>query len=321
MTEWGAEDWRPTASRRAIETRARLLADIRQFFAERKVLEVETAMLSSAGNSDPNINSIATDSDQPRYLRTSSEYPMKRLLAAGLPDIYELGRVFRGGEKGSQHNPEFTMLEWYRHKLPYLELAEEVVSLVKFCGGGRFDPWPVTHISYRNLFLEHIGLDPFLADEEECRSLAQERGIRMDRLDLDGWLDLLLTHLIQPRMDAECIMILHDFMPHQAALARVRNDDPPVAERFEVYLGQSELANGYQELTDSSEQASRFEMDRRMRKQRGEEVTPLDHRLLAALKAGLPECSGVALGVDRLLMAILGVSHIDMVLPFPFDRA
>lgn len=321
MADKGGDDWRPTASRRAIETRASLLADIRQFFAERKVLEVETAMLSSAGNSDPNINSIATDSDQPHYLRTSSEYPMKRLLAAGLPDIYELGRVFRGGEKGSQHNPEFTMLEWYRHQLSYLDLAGEVVDLVKFCGGGQFDQWPVIHINYRDLFREHIGLDPFMADEEECRSLALERGIRMDQLDLDGWLDLLLTHLVQPRMDAESITILHDFMPHQAALARIRNDDPPVAERFEVYLGQTELANGYQELTDSFEQAQRFETDRRMRQRRGEAVNPLDQRLLAALKSGLPECSGVALGVDRLLMAILGVNHINMVLPFPYDRA
>jgi len=321
MAERDGDDWRPTASRRAIETRASLLSDIRQFFAERKVLEVETAMLSSAANSDPNINSIATDSDQPRYLRTSSEYPMKRLLAAGLPDIYELGRVFRGGEKGSLHNPEFTMLEWYRHQVPYLELANEVVELVKFCGGSQFDPWPVVRVTYRDLFQEHIGLDPFMADEEECRQLALERGIRMDQLDLDEWLDLLLTHLIQPQMDAECITILHDFLPHQAALARIRDDDPPVAERFEVYLGQNELANGYQELTNSIEQAQRFEIDRRMRQRRGESINPVDQRLLAALNSGLPECSGVALGVDRLLMAILGVNHINMVLPFPYDRA
>jgi lysyl-tRNA synthetase class 2 len=143
----------------------------------------------------------------------------------------------------------------------------------------------------------------------------------MDQLDLDEWLDLLLTHLIQPQMDAECITILHDFLPHQAALARIRDDDPPVAERFEVYLGQNELANGYQELTNSIEQAQRFEIDRRMRQRRGESINPVDQRLLAALNSGLPECSGVALGVDRLLMAILGVNHINMVLPFPYDRA
>lgn len=317
-------DWRPTASRQAIEARARLLADIRVFFAERDVLEVETAQLSSAGNSDPNIASIATDTDTRRFLRTSAEYPMKRLLAAGLPDIYELGRVFRAGEKGSRHNPEFTMLEWYRHQLGYHDLAEEVQQLIKYCGHGKFDDWNIVHTTYRELFLKHLGLDPHHCDEEECRALALERGIHAGQLDLDGWLDLLLTHLIQPGMNAEGITVITDFLPQQAALARIRQDAGngiAVAERFEVYLGQAELANGYQELTDPQEQRQRFDQDRKLRQLRGEDITPVDQRLLAALNAGLPECSGVALGVDRLLMAILGVDHIDMVLAFPFDRA
>lgn len=317
-------DWRPTASRQAIEARARLLADIRAFFAQRKVLEVETAQLSSAGNSDPNIASIATDSGSRRFLRTSAEYPMKRLLAAGLPDIYELGRVFRAGEKGSRHNPEFTMLEWYRHQLNYHALAEEVLELFKHCGHGKFDHWNVVHTTYRELFLNHLGLDPHHCDEEECRALAMERNLHAGQLDLDGWLDLLLTHLIQPCMDAEAMTVITDFLPQQAALARIRQDANhgiAVAERFEVYLGQAELANGYQELTDPEEQRQRFDQDRKLRQLRGEDMTPVDQRLLAALNAGLPECSGVAVGVDRLLMAILGVDHIDMVLTFPFDRA
>ncbi len=316
-----SDDWRPTASRQAIEARARLLADIRQFFSERRILEVETAQLSSAGNSDPNIASIATDSASPRYLRTSAEYPMKRLLAAGLPDIYELGRVFRAGEKGSRHNPEFTMLEWYRHDLGYHQLAQEVIELIKLSGRGKFAAWPIIYTSYRELFRLHLGLDPHFCDEEECRALALERDIHAGQLDLDGWLDLLLTHLIQPAMDAESITVIVDFLPQQAALARIRQDVVAVAERFEIYLGQAELANGYQELTDWAEQTQRFEQDRKLRQLRGEDVNPLDQRLLAALQAGLPECSGVALGVDRLLMAILGLSHIDMVLPFPYDRA
>ncbi len=317
-------DWRPSASRQAIEARARLLADIRVFFAERDVLEVETAQLSSAGNSDPNIASIATDTDTRRFLRTSAEYPMKRLLAAGLPDIYELGRVFRAGEKGSRHNPEFTMLEWYRHQLGYHDLAEEVLQLIKFCGHGKFDDWNIVHTTYRELFLDHLGLDPHHCDEEECRALALERNIHAGHLDLDGWLDLLLTHLIQPGMNAEGITVITDFLPQQAALARIRQDAShgiAVAERFEVYLGQAELANGYQELTDPQEQRQRFAQDRKLRQLRGEDIAPVDQRLLAALAAGLPECSGVAVGVDRLLMAILGVDHIDMVLAFPFDRA
>jgi lysyl-tRNA synthetase class 2 len=319
-----APDWRPTASRQAIEARARLLADIRNFFANRKVLEVETAQLSSAGNSDPNIGSIATAGETPRFLRTSSEYPMKRLLAAGLPDIYELGRVFREGERGRRHNPEFTMLEWYRCKLGYRELASEVLELFRYCGHGKFDTWPIIHTSYRDLFRDYLGLDPHSCDEEECRQLALERDIHAGQLDLDGWLDLLLTHLIQPQMDLESITIIADFLPQQAALARIREEASlgiAVAERFEIYIGQTELANGYQELTDPIEQQQRFEQDRKLRQLRGEEVAPLDQRLLAALAAGLPECSGVAVGVDRLLMAILGVDHINMVLPFPFDRA
>ncbi len=315
------DDWRPTASRQAIEARARLLADIRAFFFARKVLEVETAMLSSAGNSDPNIASIATDSSSPRYLRTSAEYPMKRLLAAGLPDIYELGRVFRAGEKGARHNPEFTMLEWYRHDLTYRELALEVIELVQHCGRGLFADWPITHITYRELFRSHLGLDPHSCDEEECRALALERDIHAGQLDLDGWLDLLLSHLIQPALDAESVTVIADFLPQQAALARVRQDGVAVAERFEIYVGQTELANGYQELTDWTEQKQRFEQDRKLRQLRGEDINPLDQRLLAALQAGLPECSGVAVGVDRLLMAILQAGHIDMVLPFPFHRA
>ena len=314
-------DWRPSASRRALEQRARLLSDIRRYFQEHEALEVETPLLSGAGNSDPNIASMVIEASPPRFLRTSAEYPMKRLLAAGAPDIYELGRVFRDGEKGASHNPEFTMLEWYRHELTYRQLADEVINLVRVCGHGRFDQWPVTQISYRDLFRESIGLDPFRADEEECRALASERDIHAGQLDLDAWLDLLLTHLVQPQLDAESITVIYDFLPQQAALARVRQDTPPVAERFEVYLGRLELANGYQELTDQAEQRRRFELDRKQRQARGEEINPLDQRLLNALAAGLPECSGVAVGVDRLLMAIMDVKHIDMVLPFPADRA
>jgi lysyl-tRNA synthetase class 2 len=324
MVEAVATDWRPTASRQAIEARARLLSDIRSFFAERGVLEVETPLLSSAGNSDPNISSIATAGDPPRYLRTSAEYPMKRLLAAGLPDIYELGRVFRAAEKGARHNPEFTMLEWYRHGLGYRELALEVIELVKHCGHGRFGHWPIVHTTYRELFLQHLGLDPHRCDEEECRALALERNIHAGQLDLDGWLDLLLSHLIQPAMDAESITVIRDFLPQQAALACIRTDSASqisVAERFEVYLGQAELANGYHELSDWAEQQRRFEDDRKLRRLRGEETAPLDQRLLDALQSGLPGCSGVAVGVDRLLMAVLGVDHIQMALAFPFDRA
>jgi lysyl-tRNA synthetase class 2 len=313
-------DWRPGASRHAIESRARLLAAIRGFFAERGVLEVETPILAQAGNSDPNIHSLATDSPRKRYLRTSPEYAMKRLLAAGLRDIYELGRVFRAGEKGQHHNPEFTLLEWYRGGLSYLELAGEVLDLIRHCGAGAFAGWSERRVSYRDLFREQIGLDPFHCNETELARCAAERGLLAGPLDHLQWLDLLLAEVLQPAMPGECLTVLFDFPPEQAALARIRPGDPPLAERFEVFLGQLELANGYQELTDPGEQRRRFERENRLREMRGEEPVPLDERLLGALRHGLPECSGVALGVDRLLMSILKLERIDAVLTFSSER-
>lgn len=314
-------DWRPTASRLAIETRAVLLSDIRDFFAARQVLEVETPILSAAGNTDPQIDGMHTDSDVPRYLRTSPEYPMKRLLAAGFADIYEMGRVFRAGESGSWHNPEFTLLEWYRSGMGYLELADEVVALVRYCGKGRFDDWSVSRYTYRELFIEYTGLDPNRANETDWEELASERGIRVGKLDLQHWHDLVLTHFIQPGLAANSMTIVCDYPPEQAALACIREGIEPVAERFELYLGQAELANGYHELANPKEQERRFALDNAVRQVRGDKPLPIDTHLLEALAHGIPECSGVALGVDRLLMQVMEVDRIGAVLNFPFDRA
>lgn len=316
----GAPGWRPGASRFAVEARADLLAMIRAWFLERRVLEVETPVLSRAGNSDPNIRSLSTDSTARRYLRTSPEYAMKRLLAAGFRDIYELGRVFRAGEKGRFHNPEFTLLEWYRCDLAYLDLADEVVELIRFCAQGKYDDWPVQRLAYRDVFIAQTGLDPFLCGESDLSGVAAERGIRAGALGQMEWLDLLLSQLIEPNLPGETITIIHDFLPEQAALARIRPGNPQVAERFEVYLGQMELANGYQELTDGHEQLQRFEKERSLAEARGEEAGPVDLGLIEALRHGLPECSGVALGVDRLLMSLLKLDHIDAVLAFSADR-
>jgi len=314
-------NWRPAASRLAIEGRAKLLADIRQYFAARNVLEVETPILSCAGNTDPNITGMRTDSFPPRYLRTSPEFPMKRLLAAGLTDIYEMGRVFRAGECGAWHNPEFTLLEWYRAGWNYLQLADEVVDLVKHCIGTRCDNWDVRRITYRELFLQSTGLDPWLAEEADWEHMAREQGIHAGSLDLQQWQDLMLTHVIQPGMATDSITVVYDYPAAQAALARIRPGADAVAERFEVYLGQAELANGYQELADATEQLHRFESDTRLRRLRGEDSAPIDSRLIEALQHGLPECSGVALGVDRLLMRVLELDRIEAVLTFPQDRA
>ncbi|MBT8048650.1 MAG: EF-P lysine aminoacylase GenX [Xanthomonadales bacterium] len=317
----GPPDWRPGASRLAVETRARLLSDIRSWFSQRDVLEVETPVLSRAGNSDPNIRSMSLESPARRYLRTSPEYAMKRLLAAGFGDIFELGRVFRADEKGRFHNPEFTLLEWYRCGWNYLELAAEVTELIRLCGKGQFDDWPVQRWTYHDMFIAQTGLDPFQCTESDLADAAAERGIRAGSLSHPEWLDLILSEVIEPNLPGETITVIHDFLPEQAALARIRPDNPPVAERFEVYLGQLELANGYQELTDANEQQARFEKETKTRQARGEEKAPIDLNLLSAMRHGLPECSGVALGVDRLLMALLKLEHVDAVLAFSADRA
>jgi lysyl-tRNA synthetase class 2 len=315
-----AGSWRPGASRHAIEARARLLAAIRSFMSQRGILEVETPILAPTGNSDPNIQSIATDDTPRRYLRTSAEYAMKRMLAAGFSNIYELGRVFRAGERGAQHNPEFTMLEWYRPGMPYLELAEEVLDLVRHCGAGAYDAWDVRHATYRDLFRQSTGLDPAHCTETDLSHCAAERGIHAGPLEQLQWLDLLFSGVVQPALPGECLTVVYDFLPEQAALARIRPGDPPAAERFELFLGQMELANGYQELTDADEQLRRFERENRLREIRGEDVPPIDSKLLEALRQGLPECSGVALGVDRLLMALLKLERIEAVLAFDAGR-
>ncbi len=320
MTRSPENNWRPSASRNAIEARARLLSRIRRFFEERNVLEVETPLMTTAGNSDPNIQSISTDSLRKQYLRTSAEYAMKRLLASGHRNVYELGRVFRAGEQGQYHHPEFTMLEWYRSGMDYLDLASEVLDLIRFCGQGQFDDWDERRVSYSELMAEHTGLDPFNCSETDLSALAAERGIMTGPLGLQEWLDLLIAEVVQPDLPGETLTVVYDFPPEQAALARIRPDDPPVAERFEVYLGQMELANGYQELTDANEQLRRFEKENRLREIRGEEVAPIDMNLVLALRHGLPDCSGVALGVDRLLMSILKLDRIDTVLSFSSDR-
>jgi len=312
-------DWQPTTSPERMQARARLLRDIRAYFADRGVLEVETPLISKAAYTDPEIQSIRTEDGG--SLRTSPESALKRLLAAGSGDIFELGRVFRAAEAGRYHNTEFTLLEWYRTAFDYHRLMDEVAALVLHCGQGKFNHWPQQRLSYRALFRQHLGLDPFSADIDELRCAAKKQGISDIELGRRQWLDLLISHFIQPALPACCLTFIYDFPSDQAALANVREDTPPVAERFELYLGRTELANGYQELTDAAEQQRRFDAENTQRDQRGETVCKADHRLVAALQSGLPECAGVALGVDRLLMAICGVESIKDVIAFPASRA
>jgi len=324
-------DWQPSANFDALRLRARLYAAIRDFFAERGVLEVETPVMSRAGNTEPNIASFAlafsgrTDGGpRTRWLRTSPEHPLKRLLCAGLGDCYELGRVFRDGEAGGRHNPEFTMLEWYRLGMDHVQLADETAALVHMALALVGRETTVESVTYRELYRRELGLDPMRAPDDDLRAAMGDVVIEPEGLTRDDWLDLLMTHRIQPRLSPGAITILRDYPASQCALARIRastDGEPPVAERFELYLGPLELANGYHELTDAAEQRARFERDHRVRQARGLPLPAIDDRLLDALAHGLPHCAGVALGVDRLLMAMLGTGAIADVLAFDFTRA
>ncbi len=316
-------EWRPTAQAHAVRARAALNRLIRDFFAQRSVLEVETPLLSSAANSDPNIASLEVrlHDGTSRWLRTSPEFAMKRLLASGVGDCFELGRVMRAGESGRRHNPEFTMLEWYRVGWDHHRLKDEVTELVQRALASVRKRAVVRETSYRQLYLDYLGIDPFLAEEDLLRSPLAVYGIDPGGLTRDDWLDLLMTHLIQPTFEPNRLLLVYDYPASQCALARVRDDDPPVAERFELYLGPLELANGFHELTDAAEQRTRFLRERALRASRGANCPPHDERLLAALNHGLPACAGVALGVDRLLMAMLDTSDIADVLAFPSNLA
>jgi lysyl-tRNA synthetase class 2 len=318
----------PSATLDAIRLRARLNRRIRDFFAERGVLEVETPVLSVAGNTDPNIAPFSlqfsgrTDgAPRTRWLRTSPEFPLKRLLAAGVGDCYELGRVFRDGEAGGRHNPEFTMLEWYRVGWDHQRLIDETAALVDAALALVDRQATLQRVAWRDLYRAGIGIDPVNATDEQLRNALGD--VRLDPAGLgrDDWLDLLLTHRLQPAFPSDRMLAVFDYPPSQAALARIRPGDPPVAERFELYLGPLELANGYHELTDAAEQRARFDRDLAVRRERGAPMPPIDACLLSALDAGLPACAGVALGIDRLLMSMLGTTRIDAVLAFPFDRA
>lgn len=329
-------DWKPTATVDALKLRAQLHALIRDFFATRNVLEVETPMLSMAGNTDPNITSFAFDAGaiarpQTHWLRTSPEFALKRLLAAGVGDCYELGRVFRFGEAGRNHNPEFSMLEWYRlgwnHRRLMHEVAELTIAALALVGR----QVRVRECSYRDLYRQILGLDAFADDEARLRAPLADVAIDPSGLTRDDWLDLLMTHRVQPQLRSDELLLVYDYPPSQCALARIRDSSvgnttdavaaSGVAERFEAYLGSLEIANGYHELTDAGEQRARFRRDAGVRAHRGDTLPAIDELLLAALEQGLPPCAGVALGVDRLLMAMSDAHGIADVIAFPFDRA
>ena len=328
-------DWRPSATRETLKARAQLLAAVRAFFAARAVLEVETPLLSSAAATAPHLDSFRTCYTGPGahglelYLHTSPEFAMKRLLAAGSGPIYQICKVFRNGERGRLHNPEFTMLEWYRLGFDHQALMNETEELVTDVLGEAVLREPSERLTYADAFVRHAEVNPFAASMLELRDCARAHGIEpvtgltMD--DRDGWLDLLLSHVVGPKLGQQRLCFLYDYPASQAALARIRPGSPaqpyPVAERFELYMNGIELASGYHELGDGIEQRRRFEADVEKRAELCTALVPMDERLLAALESGLPDCAGVAVGVDRLVMLATGFAAIDETLSFPLDRA
>ena len=323
--------WRPTASLENIRLRALLLARIRRFFAEHDVLEVETPALSRAATTEPSLSSFSTRYHGPGpatadtfYLHTSPEYPMKRLLAAGLGSIYQVCKVFRDGEYGCWHNPEFSLLEWYRTGFDHLDLMDEVEKLL--CGilSAIAPIGSVSHWSYRELFLEFAGVDVSVVSANELESLLRTAHnidpVGMADAELDAWLDLTMTHIIEPRLGRGLVFV-RDYPASQAALARLRPGTPPVAARFEVYLDGVELANGFHELADAGEQRQRLEREAKKRERAGAGSVCIDEHFLAALESGLPNCAGVALGLDRLLMIACGAKCLRDVIAFPIDSA
>ena len=321
------DDWRPTATIETLRERARLLAEVRAFFAERDVLEVETPVLGHGGSTDLHLASLSSEATTPAgrerlWLQTSPEFAMKRLLAAGAGPIFQLARCFRDGEVGRRHNLEFTLLEWYRPGLSLDGLIEESAELVRRVLGR--DPGPLRRHRYRELFREHLAIDPFTVPLDALRRLAGERGgLVMDEASRDDCLDLLISLAIEPHLGRDGIEVVVDYPASQAALAR-RHRDPEdgkwVASRFELYLEGLELANGYDELTDAEEQAARFAEDNAARRAAGLPQVDVDQRLVAALAHGMPEGSGVALGIDRLIQLALGRESVAEVMAFATPR-
>lgn len=320
----------PAASWPVLRRRAELLAGVRAFFAARGFLEVETPLLSHDIVVDRHLDPFATvlapdarrpDEGERLWLQTSPEAAMKRLLAAGGTALYQVTRSFRNGERGPLHNPEFTILEWYAAGQTYdeaMRFTSELCDELLACG-------PAERLSYAKAFGRWAGIDPHAADAEELQAAARRHGIAApDSLssdDRDGWLNLLLVERIEPRLaEFSPPVILHDFPASQAALAQV-SGDPPVAERFELYYRGLELANGYHELLDAAVLGQRFRRANAERLQDGKPALPEENRLLAAMTHGLPDCCGVALGFDRLVMAAVGAKTIDEVLAFPIERA
>jgi elongation factor P--(R)-beta-lysine ligase len=318
-------DWRPAAGPAALRQRAILLDAARQFLRERGVLEVETPVALAATVTDVQIESLRLAGEPARWLQTSPEYPMKRLLAAGSGDIFQLCHVFRAGEISRLHNPEFTMLEWYRLGMDLAGIMAETTSLAAalMAAGGRAAR-PMQTLTYAEAFQRELGCDPLAAKDEQLADLALGAGLAASSVTgatRDDLLDFLVAARVGPTLGRGALTCLHHFPASQAALAQLEPADPRTALRFELYAEGVELANGYVELANPAEQRQRFAADLAERNRRRLSLPAVDERLLAALAEGLPPCAGVALGFDRVAMLALGANSIAEVMAFPWERA
>lgn len=316
-------DWRPSSGPDVAERRAAMLARVRAYFSAERVLAVDTPALGRAASSDPNIDSLSVKSETAGefFLHTSPEVCMKRLLADGYPDIYSVCRVYRDGESGRRHSPEFTMIEWYRLGFGLTDIVDDTTRLIAACLDDDALPGTVVRLDYADAFRDVTGLDVFEASIGELADCADadnhlRREIGAER---DAWLDLLMSTVVAPRFERDRLTVLQHYPASQAALARTCPDDPRVAERFEVFIGDMELANGFVELTDAKEQRRRIEEELEQRQRRGRPAHPWDRHLIAALESGLPECAGVAAGLERLQMALDKTDDITNVMTFAID--
>lgn len=322
--------WQPTASIEQLKKRSQWLKDLRAFFYARSVMEVDTPLLSNAATPDLHLHSLKTwvqipgiKEKQPFFLHTSPEYPMKRLLCAGSGDIFYLGKVFRDGDLSPRHQVEFTLLEWYRLGFDLKEMMTETSALIQLVIG----PRSTEMLSYEQAFRQYAGIQNIhIATAEACRQCLERHQVPeivgVDAEDKALWEQLVLTEVIEPKLGQKAVTCLYHYPAREAALAQISKENPQVALRFEVFVEGMELANGYQELQASELYRSRFEESLSKRMEEGLESVPLDTNLLDALqKSGLPACSGVALGVDRLFALALGCENIESVMPFGLSRA
>lgn len=306
--------WSPSAARNALVARQQMYRRIREYFQTRSVLEVETPLLSQAPVADPNITPIQAGH---RWLHTSPEYAMKRMLCAGYGDIYQICKVFREGEAGKRHNPEFTMLEWYRVGWTHRQLMDEVAKLLQGLLASRFSDLPCLHLTYAQAFHTYAQLDVHHCSDQEIAQRGQQLANAALDLDRDGWLDIIMSHQVEPALPHNNLIFIDQFPASQAALAKLAKNEQGVlvAQRFEVFFNGMELANGYQELTDAKQQLQRFQHELQGTDR------PHDAHLIAALEHGLPDCAGVALGLDRVLLHLLDAKNIAQVISFDWQRA